>query len=107
MWPGGGDSMKIQSKEKITPSSGNVFQDLGNEDSDVLIIKAKLVQKMSEIIDERKMTQTQAAKVLGIDQPKISALLKGKLSEFSIEGLIQYLNSFDTKVELLFTSTAP
>ncbi|MBY0402882.1 MAG: helix-turn-helix domain-containing protein, partial [Cyanobacteria bacterium] len=70
-------------------------------------IKAKLVQKMSEIIDERKMTQTQAAKVLGIDQPKISALLKGKLSEFSIEQLIKYLNSFDTKVELLFTSTAP
>ncbi|MBY0405166.1 MAG: helix-turn-helix domain-containing protein, partial [Cyanobacteria bacterium] len=55
--------MTIQSKEIITPSSGDVFQDLGNEDSDVLFIKAKLVQKMSEIIDERKMTQTQAAKV--------------------------------------------
>ena len=74
--------------KKVTPdrdaapihaSSGNVFADLGLEDADELLVKAELVRRIGSIIRHRHLTQVEAAKLLGIDQPKISALLRGRL----------------------------
>ncbi|NES98328.1 MAG: XRE family transcriptional regulator [Desertifilum sp. SIO1I2] len=88
------DQIKVQS------SSGNVFADLGLANSDELLIKAELVRQISNLIDAKRLTQTEAAKILGIDQPKVSALLNGKLSGFSIDRLFKFLNALGNDVEI-------
>lgn len=72
-------------------SSGNVFADLGLPNPEELLAKAELANKISVIIQERKLTQAKAAKLLGIDQPKVSMLLRGHLTGFSIERLMRFL----------------
>jgi predicted XRE-type DNA-binding protein len=85
---------------KVQSSSGNVFADLGLANSDELLIKAELVRQISNLIDAKSLTQTEAAKILGIDQPKVSALLNGKLSGFSTERLFRFLNALGSDVEI-------
>ncbi len=78
-------------KQDYIESSGNVFADLGLADAEEHLAKAELAQKIGGILRSRRLTQVQAAEVLGIDQPKVSALLCGQLSRFSIEKLMQFL----------------
>ncbi len=85
---------------KVVSSSGNVFADLGLANSDELLIKAELVRQISNLIDARKLTQAEAAKILGIDQPKVSALLNGRLSGFSTDRLFRFLNALGSDVEI-------
>ena len=86
---------------KIQASSGNIFQDLGFPNADEMLMKAELVRQISEIIDQRELTQVEAAKLLGIDQPKVSALIRGKLSGFSIERLLRFLNLLGCDIEII------
>jgi predicted XRE-type DNA-binding protein len=72
-------------------SSGNVFADLGLPDPEEALAKAELANKISVLIQERKLTQAKAAKLLGIDQPKVSMLLRGRLTGFSLERLMRFL----------------
>lgn len=72
-------------------SSGNVFADLDVPNAEEALAKAELAHKIGTLIEKRGLNQTEAAKVLGIDQPKISALLRGRLSGFSIERLLRFL----------------
>lgn len=72
-------------------SSGNVFADLGETNAEEYLAKAKLAHQINQIIKEKKLNQTAAAKLLGIDQPKISALANGRLSGFSLERLFRFL----------------
>ncbi|MGA2674068.1 MAG: helix-turn-helix transcriptional regulator [Terracidiphilus sp.] len=72
-------------------SSGNVFADLGLPNPEEALAKAELANKISMLIQERKLTQAKAAKLLGIDQPKVSMLLRGRLTGFSIERLMRFL----------------
>lgn len=74
---------------EFTPSTGNVFADLNLPRADDLLAKAELAAKIIEEIQRRRLTQSQAAGILGIDQPKVSALKQGKLSGFSIELLMR------------------
>src|SRR6516164_3749002 len=85
----------------IEKSSGNVFADLGLKNPEELLAKAELVQRISNIIAERKLTQVRAARLLGIDQPKVSALLKGKLDGFSTDRLFRFLNALGRDVEIV------
>ncbi len=85
---------------KVVASSGNVFADLGFVNSDELLIKAELVRQISNLIDGRKLTQSEAAKILGIDQPKVSALLNGRFSGFSTDRLFRFLNALGSDVEI-------
>ena len=85
----------------IEGSSGNVFADLGLKNPEELLAKAQLVQRISDIISERKLTQARAAKLLGIDQPKVSALLRGKLEGFSTDRLFRFLNALGRDVEIV------
>jgi predicted XRE-type DNA-binding protein len=78
-------------KQDYIESSGNVFADLGFADAEEMLIKAELAQKIGTILQKRRLTQVQAAVVLGVDQPKVSALLRGRLSRFSMERLMQFL----------------
>lgn len=85
---------------KVHPSSGNVFADLGLANSDELLVKAELVRQISQLISTKNLTQTEAASLLEIDQPKVSALLCGKLSGFSTERLFRFLNLLGSDVEI-------
>ncbi|MEH2227071.1 helix-turn-helix domain-containing protein [Nostoc sp.] len=88
-------------ENSVYTSSGNVFTDLGLPNSEGRLVKAELARKISEGITFRKLTQVQAAELLGIDQPKISALVRGRLSGFSIDRLFQFLNDLDNDVEIV------
>ena len=83
-----------------TPSSGNVFADLNLPRADDLLAKAELAAKIIAEIERRRLTQNQAAQILGIDQPKISALKQGKLSGFSIERLMRLLLLLGRDIEI-------
>lgn len=78
-------------KRDYIESSGNVFDDLGLAGAEERLAKAKLAQKIGGILRARRVTQVQAAVMLGVDQPKVSALLCGQLARFSIEKLMQFL----------------
>jgi len=81
-------------------SSGNIFADLGLPKPDHLLAKAELAAKIIAEIQRRRLTQSQAATLLGIDQPKISALKQGKLSAFSIERLMHFLLQLGHDIEI-------
>jgi|SRR3954468_21212575 predicted XRE-type DNA-binding protein len=80
----------------FTPSSGNVFADLELDQADIRLVKARI----ADVIAERNLTQKQAAEMLGLDQPKISALTRGKLSGFTLERLLRFLNDLNYNVEI-------
>ena len=83
-----------------TPSSGNVFADLGLANADELQLKSALAYRIATIITKRRLTQARAADVLGVDQPKISALVRGRLTGFSVERLMQFLTRLDRDIEI-------
>lgn len=87
-------------KIKYTKSTGNVYADLGFKNAREMLVKADLARVINQIIVERELTQVAAAKILGINQPKISAIANGRLAEFSIERLIDFLNKLDLDVEI-------
>lgn len=84
----------------LVESSGNVFADLNLPKADDLLVKAELVAKILEETERRRLTQSQAAALLGIDQPKISALKQGRLSGFSIERLLRFLLLLGRDIEI-------
>lgn len=86
--------------QESTPSSGNVFADLNLPQADDLLAKAELAAKIIAEIQRRRLTQSQAAAILGIDQPKVSALKQGKLSGFSIERLMRLLLVLGRDIEI-------
>ena len=79
--------MTTRDDTTITPSTGNVFADLGLPDAEERLAKAELARQIGGIIEERRLTQAAAGRVLGVDQPKVSALLAGRLAGFSLERL--------------------
>ncbi len=87
-------------KITITKGSGNVFADAGLPDAEELLIKAEIVRKITNIIRDEGFTQEEAAQKLGIDQPKVSALTKGKLAGFSLERLFGFLNKLGQDVTI-------
>jgi predicted XRE-type DNA-binding protein len=84
----------------VTPSSGNVYADLGYENPEEMLLKAHLVMRLSQAIKAKGLNQYQAAEVLGIDQPKVSALVRGQFRGYSLERLFKFLNAFDLDVEV-------
>jgi predicted XRE-type DNA-binding protein len=81
-------------------SSGNVFRDLGLPDAEELDVKARLAIEIGQIIRRRGLTQSQAASILGVDQPRVSALMRGHLEKFSMEKLCDYLRALGCDVEI-------
>lgn len=84
----------------IDRGSGNVFADLDLPNPDIALAKAELVQRIRGIIAERKLTQAQAAELLGLDQPKVSALVRGRVEGYSIDRLFRFLNALGQRVEI-------
>lgn len=83
---------------EYTESSGNVFADLGLPHPEEAIAKAEIAGKIQDIIKEKKLSQAQAAKILAISQPKVSLLLRGFLTNFSLERLLRFLNDLGQNV---------
>ena len=81
----------IKSGQDYRVSSGNVFADLGLPNPEEALAKAELAHKIVLLIQEKGLSQTEAASLLGVDQPKISALTRGRLAGFSLERLMRFL----------------
>ncbi len=107
------DKMAKKPKEMpVRESSGNVFEDLGLPESAELQGKAELTARIADRIERLKLTQTAAAKRLGVDQPPQSKLLRGHLASFSTDRLFRFLNALGRDVEITVkprprTSTRP
>ena len=86
---------------KVEVGSGNIFADLGLPDADTHLLKAKIVSEIYRIANERKLTQAQAGKRMGISQPEVSRMYKGNFREYSIDRLMAFLTSFDRDVEIV------
>lgn len=87
--------------ERIIRGSGNVFSDLGFADGAERQVKLRLVYALNQVIEARKLSQADAARVLGVTQPKVSALRHYKLSGFSVERLMNLLTTLDQDVEIV------
>ncbi len=81
--------------------SGNVFADLGLPQPDRRLAKAELIHRIGVLIHERGLTQVRAAEILGIPQPKVSKILRGEVSGFSMDKLMHLLNRLDQDVEII------
>ena len=92
--------MQKEIETKFKKSSGNIFKDLGYENPDETLAKVEIAIKINDIIAQKNLKQKEAAKVLGIDQPKVSALKNGRLRGFSFERLLQFLNALNYDVEI-------
>jgi len=82
-------------------SSGNVYKDLGFENPEEELAKARLASMIYDIISERGLTKVETSKILGIDQSKVSALKNGRLGGFSIERLFTFLRKLDRDIEIV------
>lgn len=87
---------------RIRRGSGNVFQDLGFPPAEAahLLIRSDLMISLNQLLDERGLTQTRAAKLLGVTQPRISALRRGRVELFSIDTLVDMLARLDVTVTM-------
>jgi predicted XRE-type DNA-binding protein len=90
-----------RNSESIVRSSGNVFADLGLRDAGEKQTRVRLAVAIQQIIHARRLSQTAAARLLDINQPKISALVNYHLEGFSVERLLHFLNALDRDVEIV------
>ncbi|SRR5258708_4314040 len=86
--------------QKAELGSGNVFADLGFQDAEERLLKAKLATKIAQLIEKKGWTQSQTAARTALDQPKVSRLLRGQLSGFSADRLFAVLNRLGHSVEV-------
>jgi predicted XRE-type DNA-binding protein len=87
--------------EVVVQSSGNVFADLGLRDAGEEQTRVRLAVAINQIIEAQHLSQTAAARLLNINQPKISALVNYRLEGFSVERLMHFLNALDRDVEIV------
>ena len=85
----------------IEQGSGNVFADLGYPNAEEALTKARLAQRITAVLEKKRLTQIQTTQLLSMDQPKVSKLLQGQLREFSTERLFRFLTALDQDVEIV------
>ena len=94
-------SRNAERREPITRGTRNVFTDLGYPDAAERQAKLRLAYALNQVLEARKLSQADAAEVLGITQPKVSALRHYKLAGFSVERLMNLLTALDQDVEIV------
>lgn len=92
----------MKDKESIT--TDNIFADLGLEDADEMVTRSDLMSEVVSLIRSSSLTQKEIAKILGISAPKVSALMTGKINDFSNETLMNYLALLGCDLEIRVTS---
>lgn len=95
--PGKSDGEPI----RVRRGSGNVFADLGLPNPEARLAKATLAHAIAMAIEERGLTQKEGASLMGIDQPKVSHILRGRLADFSTERLMNFLTGLGRDVEIV------
>ena len=93
-------------KPPFTKSSGNVFEDLQVSEPSEALAKSELAAIVAQALRARRLTQTAAARMLGIDQPKVSELLRGRLTRFSTERLLVFLLRLGRDVDIVVRNGA-
>jgi predicted XRE-type DNA-binding protein len=96
-------NIKLAKRDSSTPievGSGNVFADLGLPNPEEALAKAEIARLIARSIRERGLNQLEAAKVLGIRQPRVSALTRGRLAPFSLEKLLEFARKLGLDVEI-------
>jgi predicted XRE-type DNA-binding protein len=90
---------------RVRRSTGNVFRDLGfsDEEAENLKIRADLMIELTSLIEAQGLTQEAAAKLLGVTQPRISDLVRGKIDRFSVDSLIEMLGHAGASVSVVVT----
>lgn len=96
---------KREAKIEVTRGSDNVFADLGLDQPEEELAKAKLAVHIWNVIQDRKLTQTEAAKLMGLDQPKVSALMNGRLANFSGDRLMRFIAALGKDVDIVVRDT--
>ena len=91
---------------KTKRGSGNVFSDLGLPDADAHMLKARVVIFIKTLIDQRQLSQMEAAALMGIAQPDVSKLLRGRFEGFSLERLLEFVRALGSDVEIRMKSPA-
>ncbi len=91
----------MATKKDHVVGSGNVFADLGYARPEEAAAKAELAYKITKIIERRRLTQAEAATLLEVDQPKVSALKRGRLSGFSLDRLVRFLVLLGSDVQIV------
>jgi predicted XRE-type DNA-binding protein len=99
--------MRNNGESRVKRSSGNVFADLRVPNPEEYLAKAELAAKILSIIRKRRLTQTAAGKLLGISQPKVSALLNGRLDGFSTDRLFRFLTTLGCDVRITISPPRP
>ena len=90
----------VKKKEKITPSSGNVFADIGLPDAEEMPIKAQLVVNLQRLMKLHGLTQKEVAERANTDQPAISKVLHGRLDQVSVEKLLKWHSALNQEVDI-------
>ncbi|MCC6912655.1 MAG: XRE family transcriptional regulator [Rhodospirillaceae bacterium] len=90
-------------KAAVTYSKTSVFHDLGLKDADDLVLRSDLMRKVYEVIAAPGLTQVQAGQLVGMDQPRGSALLKGRIGKFSTDRLLKVLSDLGQNIEVRIT----
>jgi predicted XRE-type DNA-binding protein len=93
--------MKKSSLPEFEMSSGNIFADIGLPNAEEHLLKAALVVQLGQLIKARKLTQTAAAKRLGVKQPDLSNILRGHFRGYSVERLMRMLTAFDQDIDIV------
>jgi len=92
---------KSGADDRVHDSCGNVFADLGLPNAEEHLAKANLAHSIINLIKSARLSQKEAAERLGVDQPKISALIRGRLQDFSIERLMRFVTALDQDVVIM------
>jgi predicted XRE-type DNA-binding protein len=87
-------------EKQVFKSSGNVFRDLGVANPEIMKLKSGLVNQIRQIIKKRRLTQKDAGLLMGVDQPKVSALIRGDFSGYSIDRLFSFLASLNAHIDI-------
>jgi len=88
-------------KSQVRRSNGNLFADLAVPGASEALAKAEIARRIIEILDNRRLTQMAAAKILGVDQPKVFALKRNRLEGFSTDRLFKFLNALHRDIEIV------
>jgi predicted XRE-type DNA-binding protein len=95
-----------KAKIAVEKSSGNVFQDLDLPNAELHLIRADLALAVLQVIEQKKLTQEEAARLLGVEQPEISKLKHGHFSRFKVERLFDFLNKLGRNVDIRVSKTS-
>jgi predicted XRE-type DNA-binding protein len=90
--------------DEYTESSGNVFADLGVPDAEAALVKSDLAAAIAATIRQRGLTQAQAARLLGIDQSRVSRIVRGELTHYTIDRLLRFLTLLEHDVTIVVGS---